>query len=413
MRCITSLWFREFEIKRLEKDSVVRYTYRFSQIRDPNKKIKSVCMLSKILFCDNSLRELLNFRGEIIRYYVSRGHKVVLVAPEVPGQPLIDDNQVKYIPVVLNRSGKNPLQDWCYLNSLRRIYKQEKPDYIFHYTIKPNIYGTIAAKICGIRSSAMIAGLGYVFYKPGIGNRIARVLYKYALRFSEHVFVLNLQNKEFLLAQGIVSPKRLIYLQGGEGIDLKSFQPHTDEKIEKEKTIFIWVARLLYDKGYAEYVEAARYIKQKYPEVEFRVLGSIDEAYPNHVPRRIVLRDVDDGIITYLGYCPDVVPQFRPVDCVVLPSFYNEGLSRVLMEATAMGKPVITTDIPGCRETVKNGKNGFIIAPKNTDALINALERFICTDADTRKAMGACSRRLAEEKFDINKVIAIYKGIWG
>lgn len=370
-------------------------------------------MAAKILFCDNSLRELLNFRGEIIRHYVSCGYEVVLVAPQTLGQSLIEYKDVKYIPVTLNRSSKNPFHDWRYLNTLRRIYKNERPDYIFHYTIKPNIYGTIAAKMCGIRSSAMIAGLGYVFAKPGFGNRVAKALYKYALRFSEYVFVLNSSNKDFLLARRIILPEQLIHLQGGEGIDLKSFQPNTDKKTEKEKTIFIWVARLLYDKGYAEYVEAARYIKQKYPEVEFRVLGSIDEAYPNHVPRKIVLRDVADGIITYLGYCPDVVSQFRPVDCVVLPSFYNEGLSRVLMEAAAMGKPVITTDIPGCRETVENGKNGFIIAPKNTEALINALERFICTDADTRKAMSVCSRQLAEEKFDINKVIAVYKGIWG
>ena len=366
-------------------------------------------MSLKILFCDNSLRELLNFRGEVIKYYASQGYNVVLVAPPNRDYPYTDAN-IKYIPVNLNRSGTNLFQDWLYFTTLRKIYKAEKPDYIFHYTIKPNIYGTLAARSCKIPTTAMIAGLGYMFNKKGIGSTIVLKLYKFALRFSEYVFVLNASNKQFLEACHIVPASKSLLLTGGEGVNLKQFTPF-EQETKSECTVFLMIARLLYDKGYSEYVEAARVIKQKYSNVEFHLLGAIDTVYPNHVPEEKVKQDHDDGVITYWGFSSDVISHIQIADSIVLPSYYNEGLSRVLMEACAMGKPIITTDIPGCKESVEDGVNGYIVPPRNYQELASAFEKFINMDKKARSKMGEYGRKKAEKEFDISHVIDVYKKI--
>lgn len=363
----------------------------------------------KVLFCDNSLRELLNFRGNVIRYYAEHEFEVVLVAPETLEDYSLGNN-VRYIPVKLNRSGMNPWHDWLYFKDLCTIYRAERPDYVFHYTIKPNIYGILAAHRYKITSSAMIAGLGYVFYRKSLGCWIARKLYRFALQFSDKVLVLNAANKDFLLSHRMVRSDQIIHLMGGEGVDLERFSMQLREG-GGSKTVFLMIARLLYDKGYEEYVQAARMLRQQGAEVECQVLGDLDTSYPNHVPAERVQQDQAVGDICYLGYCPDVVGQIRQADCVVLPSFYNEGLSRVLMEAIAMGKPVITTDIPGCREAVEDGKNGFLVQPKDAGALEEAMLRLIRLDEEQRQTMGKYSRRKAERDFDVAHVLKIYQQI--
>ena len=172
------------------------------------------------------------------------------------------------------------------------------------------------------------------------------------------------------------------------------------------------IARVLYDKGYAEYVNAARIVREKYPETEFQLLGDIDVVYPNHVPENVVRKDEQEGLIRYLGVTSNVRPIIEEADCIVLPS-YHEGLSRVLIEALAMGKAIITTDIPGCRETVEEGKNGFLVAPRNVDALAHAFFRFLALSKNDRLIMGIYSRKKAEKEFDVKNVIAIYRKITG
>lgn len=179
-------------------------------------------MMKKILFCDNSLRDLLNFRGDVINSYATEGCDVILVAPktcEYEGA-----KNIQYIPVEMNRSGMNPFKELVYMWNLFRIYRKEKPDYIFHYTIKPNIYGSLAARLCGIPSTAMVAGLGYVFNNRGIGNVVARRLFRFALRFPQHIFVLNAFNKALMLEKRIARPEQIIFLEGGEGINLSYYQ---------------------------------------------------------------------------------------------------------------------------------------------------------------------------------------------
>ena len=177
------------------------------------------------------------------------------------------------------------------------------------------------------------------------------------------------------------------------------------------KTIFLMIARVLYDKGYQEYVEAAKIIKKDYADVEFQLLGSIDEAYPNHVPESVVLNDCKDGIINYLGYKTNVRPFIQAADCIIHPTFYNEGMSRVLMEAMAMKKAIITTDIPGCRETVDQNKNGYLVPPKNVPALVEAIQNFINLPEIDKHLMGEYARIKVEKEFDVKNVIAVYKKI--
>ena len=171
------------------------------------------------------------------------------------------------------------------------------------------------------------------------------------------------------------------------------------------------ISRLLYDKGYCQYVEAAKHIKRSYPEIDFLLLGDLDFEYPNHVQKDMLEQDISSGAIRYLGYNEDVRRIINMSDCIVLPSFYNEGLSRVLMEALAMSKPIITSDIPGCKETVDDGKNGFLCKPKDSQSLIHAIEKFISLDADQRIAFGKNGRKKAEDIFDIKHVIEAYHNI--
>ena len=184
---------------------------------------KTMNEMKKILFCDNSLKEQLNFRGDVINNYAADGFEVVLVSPlNCDFRPAYPN--IRHIPIELNRSGMNPLKEFRYFKTLYHIYRKERPDYIFHYTIKPNIYGSIAAHLCRIPSTAMIAGLGYVFNKKGLGSWVARELYRFALRFPEHVFVLNSRNRDIVLKERMVTAHQLILLSGGEGINLEKYQ---------------------------------------------------------------------------------------------------------------------------------------------------------------------------------------------
>lgn len=176
------------------------------------------------------------------------------------------------------------------------------------------------------------------------------------------------------------------------------------------KTVFLMISRLLYDKGYTEYVETARIIRARHPDTEFQLLGNIDPSYPKAVPETVVKQDCANGTIVYLGYVPDVIPLIRKADCIVHPSYY-EGLSRVLMEALAMGKPIIASDIPGCRETVEHGKNGFLIPPQDIPELVDTVSKFLSLDSAARKQMGYYGRIKAEREFDVKNVISVYRKI--
>lgn len=357
----------------------------------------------KIIFSDNSLWCLLNFRGPIIDHYISLNYEVILVAPQDGKCDLTEiPRQARYIPITLDRTGINPWRDIKYFLALFHIYKSEHPDYIFHYTIKPNIYGSLASGLLGIRSSAMVAGLGYVFSKNTIPNILARSLYKIALIFSERIFVLNQSNLETLLSHHIGNTKKLIWLKGGEGVDLKRYSQLPFPSNSRVR--FLMIARILYEKGYTEYIETAKVLKD---QCDFYIMGALD-SNPVAVPAAVLEKDVQSGYIKHIPFDPDVRREIAKSDCIVLPSFYFEGLSRVLMEALASGRPIICSDIPGCRETVIEGENGFLCKPKDSLSLIEACQRFIGLSYEDRQQMSQKSRELAESIFDVTSVISEY-----
>lgn len=365
----------------------------------------------KLLFCDNTIWGLCNFREPVFRHFHERGHDIVLVAPADEGSQMKANvpAYARHIPVHLARTGRNPLSDISYMRQLYSIYRRERPDYIFHYTIKPNIYGTLAARLCGIPSTAMVAGLGYVFSSQGAVGNIARGLYRFGLRYAQHVFVLNRNNYDTMLAHKICSSDKIILLKGGEGVETKRIC----ETAADDDNTFMMVARLLYDKGYTEYVEAAKLLKSRGMNARFQLLGTLDEAAPNSVRRETLEDDVAKGYVEYLGFSTSPMEIMGKASVIVLPSNYKEGLNRSLMEACALGKPIITTDIPGCRETVEDGKNGYLVPVKDAQALAGAMTRYLSLDADAKAAMGHASRTMAVERFDISHVIGEYERIVG
>lgn len=363
----------------------------------------------KILFCDNVLWGLVNFRGSVIRHFVQQGDEVVLVAPQDDESIMKVDipEGVRYIPVRLNRCSRNPFTDLIYCAHLYRIYRKEHPDYIFHYTIKPNVYGSIAARLAGINCTGMVAGLGYGLLGDGMLSRLLAVMYRYAFKYVSSIFVLNKFNYQYLLDHKFCTSAQLRLFKGGEGVDLSAY-PYVREE-SGSPVVFLMVGRVLYDKGYREYVQAAKIVKQQYPDVRCQLLGMLDETYPAHVDEEELKRDAEEGTIEYLASTNDVMQYLgRSGVVVVLPSYF-EGLSRSLMEACAVGRPIIATDIPGCRETVDEGKNGFLVKVKDSSSLAEGMLRYLSLSDAEKQAFSRHSRKKAEETFDVRQVIKEYE----
>lgn len=363
----------------------------------------------KILFCDNVLWGLVNFRGSVIRHFIQQGDEVILVAPQDDESIMKVDipEGVRYIPVRLNRCSRNPFTDLIYCAHLYRIYRKEHPDYIFHYTIKPNVYGSIAARLAGINCTGMVAGLGYGLLGDGMLSRLLAVMYRYAFNYVSSIFVLNKFNYQYLLDHKFCTSAQLRLFKGGEGVDLSAY-PYVREE-SGSPVVFLMVGRVLYDKGYREYVQAAKIVKQQYPDVRCQLLGMLDETYPAHVDEEELKRDVEEGTIEYLASTNDVMQYLgRSGVVVVLPSYF-EGLSRSLMEACAVGRPIIATDIPGCRETVDEGKNGFLVKVKDSSSLAEGMLRYLSLSDVEKQAFSRHSRKKAEETFDVRQVIKEYE----
>lgn len=362
----------------------------------------------KIIFSDNTLWGLLNFRGEIIEHYIKKGDQIILIAPQDEHTELLAEvpKNVTFMPVKMERNKTNPFSDLKYFINVFKIYKKEKPDYIFHYTIKPNIYGSIAAKLNGIKSSAMMAGLGYSFRNNNFVSKVGRFLYKIGLLCTDNLFLLNADNVDEILKRKICNKNKINFLKGGEGVNLAKFD-YTDNK--SQITTFLYIGRILYDKGYQEFVDCAKAIKKTRQDVNFEILGTIDPNYPNSVQLSTVMEDQRKGYINYIGFTKDIKQVYKRKGIVVtLPSYYGEGLNRSLMEACATGKPIITTDNPGCKETVRNGINGYIVKPRSSKQLTEVVSRYLQLSNDEKEEMSKESRKLAEELFDINFVIKKY-----
>ncbi|MDW8107133.1 MAG: glycosyltransferase family 4 protein [Armatimonadota bacterium] len=348
---------------------------------------------------------IVSFRGALIRELVRRGHAVYVLAPDYTPEIRIAVQQLGAVPVdyPLDRTGMKPLHDLRTLISLRELLRQLAPDIVVPYNVKPVIYGTLAAQWARCpRRVALIEGLGYAFtasrtLKQKAMRLLVKWLYRLALRYAHKVIFLNPDDQHEFLQGRIADAEKTVVL-GGIGVDLREWQPAPPVL---EPVTFTLAARLLREKGIVEFAQAARVIKKRHPNARFLLLGGTD-SNPGALAEAEVLAWVQEGILEWAGHVSDVRSYFAQTSVYVLPS-YREGVPRSTQEAMAMARPVITTDAPGCRETVIDGVNGFLVPPRDVEALAQAMERFI-QQPELIITMGEASRKLAEERFDVRKI---------
>lgn len=362
--------------------------------------------IMKLIFSGNTAWSMYNFRRQIFQHCINKGHKVYVIAP----QDNIFDNKLRamgcqFIPVQLKRKGTNPLQDIKLCREYYRIFKQIHPDGCFSYTIKPNIYGSIAASMLHIPYIPITTGLGYIFNTKSLVSIIAKGLYKIAFKKAPQVWFLNQEDINSFVSNQII-PASKAQLLRGEGIDLSHFI--INDKEEDGKISFILIARMLWDKGVGIFVDAAKLLKTKYPNVDFLLLGKIDTNNPMGIPQSKLEEWDKQNIIKFLGETEDVRPYINRSTCVVLPSFYREGIPLCLMEGAASGKPIITTNNTGCKEVVEDGYNGFLCKTRNVESLVSAMEKIIKLSPEERKQMGRNGRKKMQKEFDMNLIVKEY-----
>ena len=367
--------------------------------------------MSKILFCNNLLSGMLLFRKDIIHHFREQQKDIVLVVikSEADEKYLEELIGIKVYTIDVSRTSTNPLNDLRFFSSFWKILSKEKPDYVFNYTIKPNIYGAIACRLRGIPCTDMMAGLGYTFTNNNLSSKIARTLYRIGLACAQHLFLLNEENVKTVKQLKLCNDKKIIWLKGGEGVNLNHYQYFNNET---DSITFLFIARLIEEKGYRQFVKAAKIIREKYPNVQFQVVGEYDFTYPKAISKEEVAKDVEDGYIKYMGVTTNMLDFYsRPGYIICIPSYYSEGLNRSLMEGCAVGKPIITTEHSGCKEMVIDGKNGYIVPKQDVVALANAMEKYILLPTVEKNAMSLNSRKWAEKHFDVKIVIAEYEKI--
>jgi glycosyltransferase involved in cell wall biosynthesis len=359
----------------------------------------------QILFASNTAFSICNFRFGILERLVADGYKVITVGPSDLYSAKLAAMGCEVIDMPMAAKGVNPKEDLFLLGQLRRLYKTIKPDFIFHYTIKPNIYGSVAARLAGIPSIAVTTGLGYTFMQNNWVARVARLLYKAAFLSPKEVWFLNEDDRQTFLRHRLVAPGKAVLLHG-EGVNTTHFCPQPAPPADG-KTRFLLVARMLWDKGVGEYVEAARQVRKQHPDAVFQLLGECGVPNPSEVSREQMTEWEREGVIEYLGTTTDVRPYLAQADCLVLPS-YREGVPRTLLEAAAMGKPLIATDAPGCRDVVVDGETGWLCPVKDATALAHCMNQLLAMPAADLQAMGMAGRRFIVDNFDEQKTVAHY-----
>lgn len=351
----------------------------------------------------NSTWNIYNFRQNVIRKCIEEGFKVYVLAP-IDAYIEYKENfpEVTHINLsTLDRDSTNPIKDLLLVEELRRKYKKIKPDLVVHYTHKPNIFGTIAARLAGVRSVSVITGLGYSFINRGFINVVTEWLYRRTARYSSSMIFENEDDRALFIEKQLVDKDRAFAVKGC-GVNTAYYR--TESHLYPDPPVFTFIGRLLKDKGILEFAAAARYFHEKALPATFVVLGDFDPENPSTIDRDTLLEWISEDTVDYKGFVNDVRPFLERSTCIVLPS-YREGMPRIVLEAMAMGKPVITTRTAGCRETVEENINGFLVEARDVDGLVHAMEKFSALDTAQRVLMGEKGREMAEKVFS-DKIIA-------
>lgn len=361
----------------------------------------------KVVVALNTAWNLANFRVGLIGALQAAGHEVVATAPADGHEARLP---CRFVDTPMDNGGTNPLKDGALFVRFVRLLRRERPGLLLAYTAKPNIYGSLAAHVCGVPVVNNIAGLGSAVLRGGWVAAVLRLLYRVALAKSAMVFFQNPDDRDLFLAQGLVRHGR-VGLLPGSGVDLVRFAPNVDNANGARPIRFLLLARLLWDKGVGEYVEAARLVRAAFAlrgvAVDFCLAGQADVGNPTAVPRATLEAWQAEGVVRYLGFVEDVRPLIAEADVVVLPS-YREGTPRALLEAAAMARPLIATDVPGCREAVVAGSTGLLCEARSAASLAAAMTRMLELSAEERADMGLAGRAMVEARFDERLVHRAY-----
>jgi glycosyltransferase involved in cell wall biosynthesis len=365
----------------------------------------------KVIIVANTAWYLYNFRSNLIQKLIDEGWNVVLIAPEdeyyselaqIAG---IEISRLKY----LSRKGRNPFQDYRLYREMLSLYRAHKPDVVLQYTIKPNIYGSIAAARLQIPAISVVPGLGHAFLRPGPLRAIVSMLCKRAFRPNRFVVFENAEDMHELVQRRIVSTEQTRVFKGC-GIDTAHFAPVVRSS-NNSAVRFLFAGRLIKEKGIEEFVEAAHLVRERYPHTQFSIAGNIDTENPGGFTQEEFKEMISSDNIEYLGFVRDVREAIRKADCVVLPSYYPEGLPRVLLESMAMATPVISTNSRGCRDAIEDGQNGYLAKPRESTDLAAKMIAFCEDSPEERAAMGGHGRQKALKEYDDKHINAQYLGL--
>lgn len=355
-------------------------------------------MKKKVLFVSNVSAGLVSFRYELIQTLVAFCDVVIMASDNGRIEKLLELG-CEFIATDFNRHGTNPIKELELINMYKKNIKAVSPDIVFTYTIKPNIYAGLACAKLQIPYVANITGLGTALENRGIMQNLTSFLYKKGLKKAQKVFFQNSYNRDFMIDRGIV--KKNYDLLPGSGVNLSKFSLL---KYPDQDTIeFVFISRVMKEKGADQYLEAAEYIRKKYPYTRFHICGNCEQDYEVRLKKLH-----NEGIIIYHGRIDNVVEMHRISSCTIHPTYYPEGMSNVLLESCACGRPIITTNRPGCGEIVDDCVNGYVVKEKSTEDLINKIEVFMKLSNEERERMGIAGRKKVEEKFDRQIVVKKY-----
>lgn len=355
--------------------------------------------MATIMIVGTNMMSIYNHRLELIKQLLHLKHKVVVVTPFSGEEEKLIQLGVECIDIKLETRGKNPVHDLVLLRDLVNVMRKKKPDVVLTFYTKTNIYGGLAARISGIPYIENITGVGSAVSNGGIMAKVMMTLYSQAVKASNIVFFQNTQNQELFHNKKIRMRKEKLLPGSGVSLERYPLKPYPESKDLQ----FLFISRVLKEKGIEEFVEAARIIKKDYPNYTFHVIGPFDKEYEEYL-----LNAEKEGVVVVHGKVFNVGDLIKNSHCTVFPSYYAEGMANVLLESAASGRPIITTNLPGCGETVDDGITGYIVRPKDTNDVVEKIRKFIALTPEQKKAMGEAGRRKMESQFDRRIVVDAY-----